>query len=122
MGRAMTKVLRGQFIRSISSRSRVDQGGHSLARFREGRMRMSRILAFLLVAVFCALCLAASAFASEVSVGSPSDTTPQNHQNEPAVAIDANHPNVAVAGWNEFADWAPCPQADALQFGTCADP
>jgi hypothetical protein len=85
-------------------------------------MRMSRILAFWLVAVFCALCLAASAFASEVSVGSPSDTTPQNHQNEPAVAIDANHPTVAVAGWNDFADTAPCPQADALQFGTCADP
>jgi len=66
--------------------------------------------------------LAAPAFGSEVSVGSPSETTPQNHQNEPAVAIDANHPSFAVAGWNEFADWAPCPQADAVQFGTCADP
>jgi hypothetical protein len=58
---------------------------------------------------------------SLVSVGSPPDTTPQNHQNEPAVAIDANHPNFAVAGWNDFVDWAPCPKADATQFGTCAD-
>ena len=27
-----------------------------------------------------------------------------------------------VAGWNDFVDWAPCPQADATEFGTCADP
>jgi hypothetical protein len=57
-----------------------------------------------------------------VSNGSPPDTTPQNHQNEPAVAIDAAHPNFAVAGWNDFVDWAPCPEADATDFGTCADP
>jgi hypothetical protein len=44
----------------------------------------------------CALCVAAPALAGDVSVGSPPDTTPQNHQNEPAVAIDANHPNIAV--------------------------
>jgi hypothetical protein len=59
---------------------------------------------------------------TRVSVGSPANSTPQNHQNEPAVAIDANHPNFAVAGWNDFVDWAPCPQTDATQFGTCADP
>ena len=70
----------------------------------------------------CALCVAAPALAGDVSVGSPPNTTPQNHQNEPAVAIDANHPNIAVAAWNDFVDWAPCPQTDALQFGTCADP
>jgi hypothetical protein len=83
---------------------------------------MSRKLALLPVAVVCVLCLAAPAFASDVSVGSPPDTTPQNHQNEPAVAIDASHPSFAVAGWNDFVDWAPCPRADAVQFGTCADP
>ena len=59
---------------------------------------------------------------SLVSNGSPADTTPQNHQNEPAVAIDANHPNFAVSGWNDFVDWRPCPQDSATQFGTCADP
>jgi hypothetical protein len=66
--------------------------------------------------------MAVPALAGDVSVGSPPDTTPQNHQNEPAVAIDAHNPSFAVAGWNDFVDWAPCPQADALQFGTCADP
>jgi hypothetical protein len=74
------------------------------------------------VSVACALCATAPALAGDVSVGSPAGTTPQNHQNEPAVAIDANHPNIVVSGWNDFVDWAPCPQADALQFGTCADP
>jgi hypothetical protein len=83
---------------------------------------MSRKLALLPVAVACVLCLAAPAFASDVSVGSPPGTTPQNHQNEPAVAIDQSHPSFVVAGWNDFVDWAPCPRADAVQFGTCADP
>jgi hypothetical protein len=74
------------------------------------------------VLAVCALWAAAPALAGDVSVGSPPDTTPQNHQNEPAIAVDASHPDFAVAGWNDFVDWAPCPQADALQFGTCADP
>src|SRR5262249_17805398 len=69
-----------------------------------------------------ALCVAAPALAGDVSARSPPDTTPQNPQNEPAIAIDANHPDFAVAGWNDFVDWAPCPQADALQDGTCEDP
>ena len=83
---------------------------------------MTRKLALLIASVGSALCLTASASAGEVSVGGPPDRTPQNHQNEPAVAVDASHPNVLVAGWNDFVDWARCPQADATQFGTCADP
>src|SRR5207244_3250388 len=63
----------------------------------------------------------ASAGSGLVSNGSPPNTTPQNHQNEPAVAIDANHPDFAVAGVNDFVDWAPCPQADATQTGNCFD-
>jgi hypothetical protein len=83
---------------------------------------MTRKLLLLPVAVAWLVFWTAPAFASDVSVGSPPDTTPQNHQNEPAVAIDANHPSFAVAGWNDFVDWAPCPRTDAVQFGTCADP
>jgi hypothetical protein len=86
----------------------------------EGEM-LRRFL--VIAAAACALCAAVGpAFAGDVSNGSPADRTPQNHQNEPAVAVDANHPNFAVAGWNDFVDWAPCPQADAVNFGTCADP
>jgi hypothetical protein len=68
--------------------------------------------------------LALPAFAaasSLVTIGSPADTTPQNHQNEPAVAIDAAHPDVLAAGVNDFIDWRPCPQADATNNGTCRD-
>jgi hypothetical protein len=54
-----------------------------------------------------------------VTVGSPTGTTPQNHQNEPAVAMDAHRPNVLAAGVNDFLDWQPCPQATATQEGTC---
>jgi hypothetical protein len=57
-----------------------------------------------------------------VTVGSPPDTTPQNHQNEPALAVDAGSPNILAAGVNDFVDWRPCPQADAVNQGTCRDP
>ncbi len=83
---------------------------------------MTRKIAAIAASMACGLCAAATALAGNVSVGSPPDTTPQNHQNEPAVAVDANHPNFAVSGWNDFVDWAPCPQADTVTFGTCADP
>jgi hypothetical protein len=83
---------------------------------------MRRASFVIVAALVWAFAVAASAGAGNVSVASPADTTPQNHQNEPAVAVDANHPDFAVAGWNDFVDWAPCPEADASNFGTCADP
>jgi hypothetical protein len=86
---------------------------------------MSYRFAALATIAVVALTGATSAYGAVISTasnGSPPGNTPQNHQNEPAVAIDANHPNIVVSGWNDFVDWAPCPQADATQFGTCADP
>ena len=40
--------------------------------------------------------------ASRVTIGSPSGQTPENHQNEPAIAMDAHNPDVLVAGVNDF--------------------
>ena len=43
-----------------------------------------------------------------VTNGSPLTPFPQNKQNEPAIAVDANHPNILVAGSNDEIDLAPC--------------
>jgi hypothetical protein len=43
-----------------------------------------------------------------VTNGSPTTPFPQNKQNEPTIAVDANHPNILVAGANEEIDVAPC--------------
>jgi len=44
----------------------------------------------------------------QVTAGSPAAPFSQNKQNEPAVAIDANHPNIVVAGVNDEIDMEPC--------------
>ena len=62
---------------------------------------------------------AVAATGALVSVGSPANITPPNHQNEPAVAVDASHPNVLVAGSNDYIDQPVCPQDLMAVNGRC---
>src|SRR5919204_3533152 len=66
------------------------------------------------IPVAAALALVAAATAlgfspdTEVSVGSPPTPFAQNKQNEPALAVDANHPNILAAGSNDEIDVEAC--------------
>jgi hypothetical protein len=66
----------------------------------------------LLVAVTAALVLPTLAHAqtpeAKVSVAGPPSPYLPNAVNEPALAIDANHPTVLAAGGNDLVDSAPC--------------
>jgi hypothetical protein len=74
---------------------------------------MTRRVAFLLpLAWLAAAAISLQAGAAppdtKVSVGSPTSPYLPNSQNEPAVAMDANHPAVLAAGANDLVDSSPC--------------
>src|SRR5437667_11010968 len=58
---------------------------------------------------------------SRVSVGSATGSTPQKHQNAPAVALDANSPNVRVAGSIDCVDEQASPRPLAINSGPSLD-
>jgi hypothetical protein len=79
------------------------------------RRRLIAVFATFAVVAWTASVGAASAAPptdTRVSVGSPVSPFSQNKQNEPAVAIDAYHPNVVAAGANDEIDEESCAAGD----------
>jgi hypothetical protein len=66
------------------------------------------LLTAALVATFAVPAGAVTTGDQRVDVGSPHSPFSQNKQNEPTIAIDANHPNIQVAGSNDNIDMEAC--------------
>jgi hypothetical protein len=72
--------------------------------------KLTTIPVLALAAGLVSVSLGASAFNADtrVSIGSPSGPFSQNKQNEPALAVDAFHSNILVAGSNDEIDMEAC--------------
>jgi len=72
--------------------------------------RLAKLLALVSVTAALAVPVTAGAQTAETKVSVAGPTTPYlpNAVNEPALAIDANHPDVLAAGANDLVDSAPC--------------
>jgi len=77
-------------------------------------MKRSLFTTVVVLAVLLATISTASAFNPDtrVSVGSPGTPFSQNKQNEPALAVDAAHPNILAAGSNDEIDEEACNAGD----------
>lgn len=75
-------------------------------------MKKFTMLVTLVAILAIALPVLASPGDTLVNVGSPDTPFAQNKQNEPALAVDANHPNILAAGSNDEIDMEACNAGD----------
>src|SRR5262249_29194475 len=72
-------------------------------------VRIATVATLIAAVAVMAVILGAEAL---VTVGSPPSLPPQSLQNEPALAVDAAHPNVLAAGVNDLIDFEACNAGD----------
>src|SRR5258707_4613149 len=99
-------------MRSYNRKRRIALKGCNIVRAvkgSSGAMWSIRLLSVLAIVGVLSLAIPVSAAGGDtlVTVGSPPTPFPQNKQNEPALAVDANHPNILAAGSNDEIDLAP---------------
>src|SRR5207248_8308114 len=73
-----------------------------------GKLRLAVLPTALLLAFASSLPASAASGDTLVTKGSPPAPFSENKQNEPALAADANHPNILAAGANDEIDMEAC--------------
>jgi hypothetical protein len=100
----LTRSIRGGTVTAIVVPGRPTEG--------VGMRRSRFVLLAALLSLFATVASAATAAAqvaeTKVSVAGPASPYLPNAVNEPALAVDANHPHVLAAGGNDLVDSAPC--------------
>src|SRR5258708_9851467 len=100
-------------MRSYNRKRRIALKGYNFVRAlrrSSGGKWSIRLLSVLAILGLLSMTIPVSAAGGDtlVTVGSPTTPFSQNKQNEPAVAADANHPNVLVAVVNDNNDAEAC--------------
>jgi hypothetical protein len=104
LGRKRVTLRRRQDGRNIPPRQATRIGEVHVVRTRSGLLAITSVAALF----FATPAAAQSGSDSRVNAGSPPSPFSRNKQNEPAVAVDQNHPTILAAGANDNIDMEAC--------------